>query len=41
MTKKFNIHDWQAKQRQQLLTEEDEWQNVEEEYLQQKKIIYV
>jgi len=26
MTKKFNIHDWQAKQRQQLLTEEDEWQ---------------
>ena len=24
--KKFNIHDWQAKQRQQLLTEEDAWQ---------------
>ena len=23
MSKKFNIHDWQAKQRQQLLTEED------------------
>ena len=23
---KFSIHDWQAKQRQQLLTEEDEWQ---------------
>ena len=26
MTKKFNIHDWQAKQRQQRLVEQDDFQ---------------